>query len=187
MAAVLPVPANKGKRLPGEVLTAEEVRALVRACGRSPSGVRNAALVAVMFGAALRVSEARALRPSDLDLEGRHGSHSPWQGRQGAHRRSRPWRPGVPRTLAGQACHPRPQRSPARLLHRSSAASNASSSERPSTPPMCAGCCPGWRDGRGSSAVFTRTHCATASLPPSLTRASRCRRSAPSSATAARQ
>ena len=69
MAAVSTAPANKGKRLPGEVLTAEEVRALVRACGRGPSGVRNAALVAVMFGAALRVSEALALRPSDLDLE----------------------------------------------------------------------------------------------------------------------
>jgi integrase/recombinase XerD len=69
MAAVWTVPANKGKRLPGEVLMAQEVRALVRACGRSASGVRNAALVAVMFGAALRVSEALALRLSDLDLE----------------------------------------------------------------------------------------------------------------------
>jgi len=33
------------------------------------SGVRNAALIATMFGAGLRVSEALALRPSDLDLD----------------------------------------------------------------------------------------------------------------------
>src|SRR5262245_16887258 len=68
MARASGAPANKGKRLPGEVLTAPEVSALIRVCGRGPSGVRNAALVAVMFGAALRVSETLALRPSDLDL-----------------------------------------------------------------------------------------------------------------------
>lgn len=62
------VPANKGRKLPGEVLEASEVAALIRACGRGPSGVRNAALIAVMFGAGLRVSEALALRVSDLDL-----------------------------------------------------------------------------------------------------------------------
>ena len=61
-------PANKGKRLPGEVLGADEVSALIRVCGRGPSGIRNAAMVAAMFGAALRVSETLAMRPSDLDL-----------------------------------------------------------------------------------------------------------------------
>lgn len=61
-------PSNKGRKLPGEVLEASEVVALIRACGRGPSGVRNAALIAAMFGAGLRVSEALALRPSDLDL-----------------------------------------------------------------------------------------------------------------------
>ena len=60
-------PANKGRTLPGEVLAADEVSALIRTCGRGPSGIRNAALIAAMFGAALRVSEALALRPSDLD------------------------------------------------------------------------------------------------------------------------
>lgn len=62
------VPANKGQKLPGEVLEASEVAALIRACGRGPTGVRNAALIAIMFGAGLRVSEALALRASDLDL-----------------------------------------------------------------------------------------------------------------------
>lgn len=66
------IPANKGKRLPGEVLEADEVAALIRATGRGHSGVRNAALVAAMFGAGLRVGEALALRPSDLDLK--HGT-----------------------------------------------------------------------------------------------------------------
>ena len=74
-------PANKGKRLPGEVLTADEVSALIRACGRGPSGVRNAAMIAAMFGAALRVSETLALRPSDLDLERGDGPCPPRQGR----------------------------------------------------------------------------------------------------------
>jgi len=62
-------PVNKGRKLPGEVVTADEVSALIRVCGRGPSGVRNAALIACMFGAGLRVSEALELRPSDLDLE----------------------------------------------------------------------------------------------------------------------
>jgi integrase/recombinase XerD len=61
-------PANKGRKLPGEILTTQEIRALIRACGRGPSGLRNAALIAVLFGAGLRVSEALDLRPSDLDL-----------------------------------------------------------------------------------------------------------------------
>ena len=63
------VPANKGNKLPGEVLQADEVKALVKACGPGPSGVRNAALIAAMFGSGLRVSEALALKPSDLDLK----------------------------------------------------------------------------------------------------------------------
>src|SRR3954452_12965509 len=62
------VPVNKGTKLPGEVLEAREVVALIRACGRGPAGVRNAALIAIMFGAGLRVSEALALKVSDLNL-----------------------------------------------------------------------------------------------------------------------
>ena len=65
-------PANKGRKLPGEVLSASEVVALIRACGRGPSGVRNAAIIATLFGAGLRVSEALDLRPSDLDTK--HGT-----------------------------------------------------------------------------------------------------------------
>ncbi len=68
MHTLVYAPANKGRRLPGEVLSADEVGRLIRACGRSPSGVRNAGLIAMMFGAGLRVSETLDLKPSDLDL-----------------------------------------------------------------------------------------------------------------------
>lgn len=64
---MISAPANKGRKLPGEVLTGAEVAALIRATGSGPSGVRNAALIAALFGAGLRVSEALALRPADVD------------------------------------------------------------------------------------------------------------------------
>jgi site-specific recombinase XerD len=78
VATIRRSPANKGRKLPGEVLTTQEITALIRACGRGPSGNRNAALIAVLFGAGLRVSEALGLRPSDLDFRSgtvrvRHG------------------------------------------------------------------------------------------------------------------
>jgi site-specific recombinase XerD len=62
------VPANRGRRYPAEVLTSEEVRGLIRAAsGRAPSGIRNRALLAVMYRAGLRVAEALALFPKDVD------------------------------------------------------------------------------------------------------------------------
>jgi site-specific recombinase XerD len=64
----LPVPANKGRKLPPELLTAEEVRALLAACSpKAPTGIRNRALVAVLYRAGLRLDEALALRPGDVD------------------------------------------------------------------------------------------------------------------------
>ncbi len=61
------VPPNKGKTYAPEVLTREEVRALLAACGRSATGLRNRALLVVLWRAGLRVGEALALRPSDVD------------------------------------------------------------------------------------------------------------------------
>ncbi|MFI5064086.1 MAG: tyrosine-type recombinase/integrase [Streptosporangiales bacterium] len=61
-------PPNKGHRYPAEPLSAEEVSLLLRGCSlRAPTGIRNRALIAVMYRAGLRVSEALALRPSDVN------------------------------------------------------------------------------------------------------------------------
>ena len=55
-----------------EILTAEEVSRLVRVCSsRSHTGIRNAALVGVMYRAGLRVGEALALRVKDYDTADR--------------------------------------------------------------------------------------------------------------------
>ena len=70
---------NKGRKMPPEVLTCDEVRSLIRASSpKCPSGVRNAALIAVLFRGALRCSEALGLSVSDVDatagtLKIRHG------------------------------------------------------------------------------------------------------------------
>ncbi|QYK47935.1 MAG: site-specific integrase [Phycisphaeraceae bacterium] len=57
------------RRLPPEVLTDAEVRALLDACGRYTAvALRNRALITLMYRAGLRVSEALALQPKDVDL-----------------------------------------------------------------------------------------------------------------------
>jgi site-specific recombinase XerD len=61
------------------VLQDEQIKALIGACsGRAPTGVRNRALLAVMWRCGLRIAEALALQPRDVDLDGgilsvRHG------------------------------------------------------------------------------------------------------------------
>lgn len=63
-------PGNKGKRYPPEILTAAEVRALLRGCSpRAPTGVRNRALIVVLYRAGLRLDEALALMPRDVDAQ----------------------------------------------------------------------------------------------------------------------
>ena len=61
-------PSNKGRRFPAELLSPEEVRALLRACSaRAPTGIRNRALIAVLYRGGLRISEALALHAKDVD------------------------------------------------------------------------------------------------------------------------
>jgi site-specific recombinase XerD len=61
-------PANKGQRYPAEILTSDEVRALITACSnRAPTGVRNRALLVLLYRAGCRISEALRLRPKDLN------------------------------------------------------------------------------------------------------------------------
>lgn len=63
-------PANKGRKYPAEVLTEAEVAALLDVCSqKAATGIRNRALITVMYRAGLRVSEALSLRPGDIDAD----------------------------------------------------------------------------------------------------------------------
>jgi len=57
-------------RRPPEVYEPDEVAALIRSCSRrAPTGCRNAALIVLCYRAGLRISEALALLPKDVDLK----------------------------------------------------------------------------------------------------------------------
>jgi integrase/recombinase XerD len=63
-------PNVRGRRFPPEPLTPDEVhRLLAAASTRSSSGLRVRALIGALYGGGLRVSEALALRPKDLDTQ----------------------------------------------------------------------------------------------------------------------
>lgn len=48
------------------LLSVDEIRALLRACNRGPTGARNRALLVLLWRAGLRTAEALALHPADL-------------------------------------------------------------------------------------------------------------------------
>lgn len=55
--------SNGRRGLPVEILTEDEVKAVIGAClTKHPTGVRNRALIAVLYRSGLRISEALALR-----------------------------------------------------------------------------------------------------------------------------
>lgn len=57
-------------RYPIEVLTRREVQALLEACGKEKwTDRRNYALIMVLYRSGLRLAEALALRPCDVELE----------------------------------------------------------------------------------------------------------------------
>jgi integrase len=62
-------PRNKGLRYPPDPPTVEEIIAVMRAAGDGPEGVRLRAVIVVLWRAGLRISEALALRESDLDVQ----------------------------------------------------------------------------------------------------------------------
>ena len=66
-------PARNGqtrRRFPPEILSDDEVCRLLDACSpRAPAGLRNRALIAVLYRAGLRINEALDLWPKDVDLE----------------------------------------------------------------------------------------------------------------------
>jgi site-specific recombinase XerD len=59
---------TKGMKYPPELLTEDEARALIKACSRrAPTGIRNAALFAVLYRSGLRIGEALELHVKDVD------------------------------------------------------------------------------------------------------------------------
>jgi site-specific recombinase XerD len=61
-------PANKGRKFPAEPLTPAEADALIAASSAtSRTGIRNRALLTVMYRGGLRVAEVLALKVSDID------------------------------------------------------------------------------------------------------------------------
>ncbi len=62
------VSPRKGRTFPVEPLTSAEVAALLRQCSTTaPTGIRNRALITVMYRCGLRVSEALDLRASEVN------------------------------------------------------------------------------------------------------------------------
>ena len=59
-----------GRQFPAEVLTPEEVSALLSKCSmRAPTGIRNRALITLLYRSGLRISEVLALKPSDVNMK----------------------------------------------------------------------------------------------------------------------
>jgi integrase/recombinase XerD len=59
---------NKGITFPPEPLTRDETLALMKACSRrAPTGIRDRALICLLWRGQLRISEALALKAADFD------------------------------------------------------------------------------------------------------------------------
>ena len=66
----MPRASNLGRKFPAELLTREEIGALMKSCSRrAPTGLRNRALIATMYRAGLRCQEALELRLRDVDRD----------------------------------------------------------------------------------------------------------------------
>lgn len=76
---------NKGRKLPPEPLAEREVESLLATCSaRAATGIRNRALIAILWRAGLRISEALNLYPKDLDPD--HGAVRVMRGKGGKYR-----------------------------------------------------------------------------------------------------
>jgi integrase len=64
-----PSPA-RGRTFPAEPLTRAEVASLIAQCSRrAPTGIRNRALVHLLYQSGLRITEALSLRPADVRMD----------------------------------------------------------------------------------------------------------------------
>lgn len=61
--------ASKDQTYPVEILSPEEVKALMNAQNKGATGTRNKALIALMYRSGLRIAEALDLYAKDIDLE----------------------------------------------------------------------------------------------------------------------
>ena len=62
--------ACRGKTYPVEILTPDEVRAMAAQCSTTTSyGIRNRALIVMLYRTGLRLGEVLALQPKDVNLE----------------------------------------------------------------------------------------------------------------------
>lgn len=65
----LDAPANKDGHYPAEVLERAEVEAIFGRCStRSRTGIRNRAMLTLLYRSGVRVSELLALKPSDINM-----------------------------------------------------------------------------------------------------------------------
>ena len=61
--------SNLGKRYPPQVMTPDEIDALIDGCSATATtGIRNRALLTLLYRSGLRISEALAIKPSDVRL-----------------------------------------------------------------------------------------------------------------------
>ncbi len=61
---------NAGRHFRAQALSQPEVTALIGQCSRhTPTGIRNRAMLMLLYRSGLRVSEIVAVRPSDVDLD----------------------------------------------------------------------------------------------------------------------
>ena len=49
-----------------DILTTDECHSLLSACSKAPTGIRNRAMVVVLWRACLRINEALSLLPKDV-------------------------------------------------------------------------------------------------------------------------
>lgn len=64
-----PIAANKGRKFPAEPLTPEEVASLIGQCSAvSTIGIRNRAMLTLLYRSGLRISELLSLRPADVNF-----------------------------------------------------------------------------------------------------------------------
>ncbi len=61
--------ANRGKKLAAEVLTPEELQLILDNCNDGATGIRNRALIVIGWRAGLRIAEALALTPANIEAQ----------------------------------------------------------------------------------------------------------------------